>query len=262
MKRIALLAATAALLGLLGCSSHVGSPGGMGEVRVRLTDAPGDYEHVNLVIREVSIHRAGADSSGGWETLGHDSTTTYDLLVLRNGVFAALGSGLVPAGHYTQVRLKLADGSTVVVDGATHPLVVPSGLQSGYKLVGEFDVPAGGTVDLVIDFDAARSVILTGSGTYMLKPTARVMPVSTAGAISGHVTPDSVATAVFAIAGAETLQTGSTSASGSFLLGSLPAGSYTVAFHPAAGWRDTARTGVAVSAGATTDVGEVALTPQ
>jgi hypothetical protein len=260
MKRIALLAASAALLGLLGCSSHVGSPAGMGTVRVRLTDAPGDYEHVNLVIREVSIHRAGADSSGGWETLNHDSTT-YDLLALRNGVFAALGSGLVPAGHYTQVRLKLSDGSTVVVDGATYPLVVPSGLQSGFKLVGEFDVPAGGLVDLVIDFDAARSVHLTGSGRYMLKPTARVMTVSTAGAISGHVVPDSIATQVFAIAGAETLQTGSTSA-GHFLLGALPAGSYTVAFHPAAGWRDTSLTGVAVSAGATTDVGDVALTPQ
>jgi len=263
MRLIRTLAVSLALVAFFGCSSHVSSPGGsMGEVRVRLTDAPGDFEHVNLVIREVAVHRSGADSTGGWEVLAHDSSATYDLIALRNGVFAGLGSGLVPAGHYTQVRLKLGDGSTVVVDGVSHPLVVPSGLQTGFKLIGEFDVPAGGLVDLLIDFDAARSVHLTGSGRYMLKPTARVMAVSTAGAITGHVSPDSVVTGVVAISGPDTLQSTVTSAGGNFLLGSLPAGSYTVAFHPAAGWRDTSLTGVAVTAGNTTNVGEVTLTPQ
>jgi hypothetical protein len=263
MRLLSTLAASLALLAFLGCSSsHVGSPaGGMGEVRVRLTDAPGDYDQVNLVIREVAIHRADGDSSGGWETLDHDSTT-YDLLTLRNGVFATLGSALVPAGHYTQVRLKLGDGSNVVVDGVTNPLVVPSGLQTGLKLIGEFDVPSRGTVDLVIDFDAARSIHMTGNGRYMLKPTARVMAVSSVGDITGHVSPDSVATDVFAVLGADTLQSATTSSAGTFLLGALPAGSYTLAFHPAAGWRDTSLAGVAVTRGATTDVGDVTLTPQ
>ena len=63
----------------------------------------------------------------------------------------------MPAGHCTQIRLKLGAGSNVVVDGVTYPLTVPSGLQSGYKLVGEFDVPASGLVELALDLDAARS---------------------------------------------------------------------------------------------------------
>jgi hypothetical protein len=104
-----------------------------------------------------------------------------------------LGVGDVPAGHYTQVRLHLTDGSNVVVDGAPHPLKVPSGMQSGYKLVGEFDVPAGGQVELTLDFDAARSVVLTGNGRYMLKPTCRVIvnPVDTIGSIMGTCFPRS-----------------------------------------------------------------------
>ncbi len=261
MRSIRLLTTFLALAALFGCSSHPGGGVGMGRVTVRLTDAPGDYEHVNLVIREVSIHRDGPDSTSGWEAVAHDSTT-YDLLALRNGVFATLGSGLVPAGHYTQVRLLLGPGSNVVVGGATYPLTVPSGFQTGFKLIGDFTVPAEGAVDLVIDFNAAQSVHVTGNGRYMLKPTARVMVVSTAGAITGQVSPDSVATTVSAILGPDTLQSAVTTSGGHFLLGALPPGSYSVAFHPASGWRDTTLAGVAVSAGATTDVGQVALTHQ
>ena len=168
------LAAPILLAALASCSKDPTSAG-LGHVSVHLTDAPGDFEHVNLVVTGVSIHRGDEEDSGGWETLTLDSTTVYDLLELRNGVFARLAQGDVPAGHYTQIRLHLGAGSNVVIDGITYPLTVPSGMQSGYKLVGEFDVPEGGGVELTLDFDAARSVHLTGSNKYMLRPTVRVI---------------------------------------------------------------------------------------
>lgn len=256
------LAALFLLLALASCSSDP-TAGKLGHVTVQLTDAPGDYEEVNLVVTGVSIHRGDDEDSGGWESLTLDSTTVYDLLELRNGVFAQLAEGDVPAGHYTQIRLHLGAGSNVVIDGTTHSLTVPSGMQSGYKLVGEFDVPAGGGVELTLDFDAARSIHRTGNGRYMLRPTVRVIvnQVATTGNIIGHLLPEGVDATIYAISGPDTVQTTVAGADGRFDLAALLPGSYSVAIHPEAAYRDTTLTDVAVSAGATTDVGDVELTP-
>ncbi|MGH7724807.1 MAG: DUF4382 domain-containing protein [Candidatus Eiseniibacteriota bacterium] len=191
---------------LVSCSGNPSSPG-MGRVSILLTDAPGDFEAVNLVVREVSVHRIGtaefdddedgddgeddgteSDTTdtdttdidlpdprpGGWEVLT-DEEQTFDLLALRNGVTTTLGTALVPAGRYTQIRLLLGEGSNVVVDGVTHPLVIPSGLQTGLKLVGGFNVPEGETVELTVDIDAAQSVHVGPNGTYRLRPTAKLL---------------------------------------------------------------------------------------
>ena len=250
------------LLALTGCPKN---PSGVstGTLSVKMTDAPAAYQAVNLVIREVAVHLAGAesDSTSGWEVIKADSAV-YDLLTLRNGVFASIGTSKVPAGHYTQIRLKLGHGSTVVSGGVTYPLTVPSGLQSGYKLVGSFDVPSNGLVDLALDFDATRSIIVTGSGTYLLKPTVRVMAFSTAGAIRGSVAPAGTACAIYAIQGADTLGSAAAAGDGTFQVSVLPAGTYSLSLHPAAGFRDTTLAGVAVTAGSTTNVGTVTLTPQ
>lgn len=250
---------------LSGCSKSSTTPTGSstGTLSVRMTDSPADYQAVNLVVTGVSAHvaNAGSDSTSGWEVLRSD-TVSYDLLTLRNGVFATIGLGLVPAGHYTQIRLKLGAGSSVVVGGTTYPLTVPSGLQTGLKLVGSFDVPANGLLDLALDFDASRSIVQTGAGSYLLKPTARVMPFSTAGAIQGSIAPAGTSALVFALAATDTLGSAIPASSGSFKIDVLPAGTYTLAFHPTSGYRDTTITGVIVHAGATTDVPQVVLTPQ
>src|SRR5437867_1041099 len=133
----------ALLLGvmLLGCAKNPGRPG-YGQVVLRMTDAPAALEAVNLVVKQVSIHRAGDEGEregedddslevevdddsldvdddsteaheGGWEVLSEE-TRTFDLLQLRNGVLVTLATGTVPVGHYTQIRLKLGSGSNVV----------------------------------------------------------------------------------------------------------------------------------------------------
>lgn len=258
-----LLSALLLVLAVAGCSNSTTSPG-FGTMILRMTDAPADFQEVNLEITQVSAHLGGAgtdsDSTSGWQVLRAESINV-DLLTLRNGVFTTLALAEVPAGHYTQIRLKLGAGSNVVVDGVTYPLTVPSGLQSGYKLVGSFDVPTNGVLTLALDFDAARSIVLTGSGTYLLKPTVRVMPISTAGSITGHVLPESVSTTVYAIQAADTIGSALTS-NGDFTVSVLPAGTYSLAFHPATAYRDTTLANVIVTSGATTNVGTVQLTPQ
>lgn len=245
----------------IGCSDDDSTSPEFGTIRMRMTDAPAEVDAIHLVIRDVSIHRGSGDGEDGWETLRTD-TLDVDLFDLRNGVFMTLADAEVPAGPYTQIRLLLDEGSTIVVDGVTHPLVVPSGLQSGYKLVGNFTVPPGGLLDLALDFDAARSVVLTGSGTWILKPTVRVLPTSTAGAIKGRVLPENVTTTVYAIQAADTIGSAITLDDGRFQVSVLPAGTYSVAFDPEGAYRDTTFTGVSVISGAATDVGDVQLTPQ
>jgi hypothetical protein len=266
---IVLLTLSIAVGLIAGCSGNPSGPG-FGTMNVRMTDAPGDFQSVSLVVTQVSAHiesgaasgDAAADSdSSGWVIL-NDTPATYDLLALQNGVFATIGTAKVPAGHYTQVRLKLGAGSNVVVGGVQYPLTVPSGMQTGLKLVGSFDVPANGLLDLALDFNAARSIVLNGAGVYLLKPTVKVMPFSTAGAITGQISPAGTATTIYAVQAPDTVGSTTAASDGHFTVAVLAPGLYSLAFHPAPGFRDTTLAGVSVTSRVTTDVGTVQLTPQ
>ena len=249
------------LFTILGCSDDETSPS-TGTVAIHMTDAPAveGVDAVNLNIIQVSIKASGDESDQGWEVLRSDSMNV-DLLHLQNGVFTTLATGRVAAGPYEQVRLKLGAGSTVVVNGVTYPITVPSGMQSGLKLVGPFTVPGGSGVDVALDFDASRSIILTGSGTYMLKPVVHVMAMSQAGSIKGRVLPTDVATNVYAMMATDTLGTALTGLDGRFQISVLSAGTYQVLFDPPDAYRDTTLANVVVTAGHQTDVGDVSLTP-
>jgi len=228
---------------------------------VRMTDAPATVQAVNLVVTEVSARVAEGqpDSLSGWQVLSTGSKT-YNLMNLQNGIFATIAQARIATGTYTQIRLKLGAGSTITVDGTTYPLTVPSGLQSGLKLNGSFPVTTGGNTDVVLDFDASRSIVQTGAGQYLLKPVVRLMSSSAAGAIRGTVQPSSVSTSVFATQGADTLATALTNTSGAFTMSVLNPGTYAVRFHPASGYRDTTVANVLVGAGQTAVVDTMVLT--
>jgi hypothetical protein len=60
----------------------------------------------------------------------------------------------------------------VDTEDQTHELKIPSGVQSGLKLVQGFDINENSTTELIFDFDVAASVVATGnSGKYILRPT-------------------------------------------------------------------------------------------
>lgn len=258
MKRLAMIGLAAAVIAFAvipGCASRPGAPE-VGTVTIHMTDAPGAFDAVNLEVLEVAAHRDGQ----GWEVL-RDVPGMFDLNQLRNGVFARLALATVPAGHYTQLRLKVGDGSNVVMDGVPHPLVIPSGDRSGFKLVGEFDVPAGGGMDVGLDFDAARSIVVAGDGTCTLQPTVRVMPLAAAGAIRGRIYPTNVVAAVEVMQSGAMIGGAETAEDGSFEVSVLPAGVYDVEVRPVAYYLDATVPGVVVRSGATTDIGTVELAP-
>jgi hypothetical protein len=164
------------IIAVVGCFFAVAC--GSGAVRVNLTDAPLEgVSAVNVTIASVEAHFAGGE---GWTTLVSEEQT-FNLLELRDGVIAKLGEVDVPAGKITQMRLHLSESaapSIVDADGE-HAMGVPSGYQSGIKLVGCFDVAADETTEITLDFDAAESVHVTGNGAYEMRPTIKILTPAT-----------------------------------------------------------------------------------
>lgn len=235
-----------------GCSSDPAGPVSQGRLTMYLTDAPAQYDAVNIVVSLVDVHSAG----GGWYTV-NDSTRTFDLLHLRNGATAVLGDALLNPGHYTQIRLVLGQGSTVVVNGQTYNLDIPS---TAIKLYHEFRIEPGTQYELLLDFDASRSIV-NEAGMYRLKPTIRVEALSQTGSIAGVVLPAQAAALVTALS-ASAAATTYADTTGAFTLMGLAPDFYAVNIMETQGsYRDTLLTGIQVTAGQTTNLGTITLQP-
>ena len=177
-----------------------GGSGGMsypGTLGVSMTDAPAcGFDAVNVTVNKVRVHQSSTatDTDGGWADIALSPARKINLLDLTNGALDQLGQTSLSSGHYTQLRLVLnantgqTVANSVVLSGTTTEIVLstPSAVQSGIKLINQFDVPSGGRVDLVLDFDACKSVVTMGNGAYALKPVIQVIPTALNG-IDGFV---------------------------------------------------------------------------
>jgi len=173
-----------------GSSNDFGAAAGMGTLRLAMTDAPAcGYDHVYVTVNKIRVSQSSGDT--GWHDLPI-APQRIDLLNLTNGVLAELGSFTLPAGSYQQIRLVLADNTlanaVVLSDTTTEiPLTTPSAQQSGLKLQAHFEVPDGQMADMVLDFDACKSIVKAGkSGNYNLKPVVAVIKRLVTG-ITGYV---------------------------------------------------------------------------
>ena len=263
MRSIVFLFAVSAFIVLNGCESASEPGSGTGEVKMVLVDAPAAFDEVNIVVSSVAVHTSSnANEQAGWTTI-NDVPATYDLLELRNGMSAVLGTSRLAPARYTQIRLMLDAGSNIVVGGSTFPLEIPSGIQSGVKLTHPFTVEEDKLYELTLDFDADRSVVRQGSGAYRLQPTIRVVATVTSGTISGIVQPDSARAVVYALSGTDTVATALPDTStGAFKLVALPEGTYDVSVEATVGsFQPFTQSGVAVVRQQDTNLGTIVLTP-
>lgn len=179
---------------LAACGGGGGGIGGtgapMGTVRVSITDAPScGYDAINVTVERVRVHQSASagDNDAGWSEIVLNPARRIDLLSLTNGVLQELGQTQLPAGTYTQLRLVLAGNNATAPfansvvpsnTGVEVALDTPSAQQSGLKLNTHIDVPADKVADVVLDFDACKSVVKRGnSGRYNLKPVISVSTV-------------------------------------------------------------------------------------
>ena len=233
---------TTSLLALLlaGCGGGGGSsaPGTLG---VSLTDAPAcGFDAVNVTVTKVRINQSStaAENDGGWTDITLNPARKINLLDWNNGGITSLGETPLAAGHYSQLRLVLDPNTgnglanSVVLAGSNTetPLVTPSAVQSGIKLVNEFDVASGQRVDLLMDFDACKSIVKRGNGVYALKPVIKVVPYVLNG-INGYVDSAMLPSGVMVTAqqnGVVVQTTAPNMSTGEFFLARLPAGTYDV----------------------------------
>jgi hypothetical protein len=158
MKKVILLAVAILSIGFTACNKDSGT---VTRLSVKMTDAPGAYDAIYLNIEEIQVLSAGGES-----TLAV-GTTPFDVLRFRLGRDTLLASQDVPSGLLQEVRLILnPTGNTVVVDGVSHYLTTPSGQTSGIKLKVQEELTAGVAYTLLLDFDAAKSIVLMGNGKY------------------------------------------------------------------------------------------------
>jgi hypothetical protein len=233
-----------------------------GRLKMYLIDSPSTLDSVIICVTRVEVHKSGSDSTSGWFII-NDSTRYFDLLLLTNGASAVLGDTSLAPGQYTQIRLIIGEGSYVIDQGVKHDLEIPSGSQTGLKLIHQFTIESGKLYELLLDFNVDKSIIITGNGKYKLKPTIRVVPIVISGSISGQVLPLDAQPTIWTIYGTDTITTYS-DLQGFFKLMALNQGIYDVNIIPADTmmYRDTVVTNVQVIANQETDIGIVTLQPK
>lgn len=163
-----------------------------GTLAIGITDAPvDDVLEVNVQFTGVTLK----PESGDEIEIVFDQPKDFDLLTLTNGTTAELlPETVLPAGAYNWVRLavnaefdNVFDSYAVLPTGQVE-LRVPSGSQNGLRLVSGFTVLAGGSTDLVIDWDLRKALANpVGQPGLHLRPALRVTDRAVYGDLEGVV---------------------------------------------------------------------------
>ena len=248
-----------AVLFYASCSESTSLENSQGQITLTMVDSPAGFDQINISILRVEAHVTGADSNNGWVVINNNEAI-YDLLKLKNGVTTIIGNSSLAIGHYSQIRLIIGAGSNIVVDGVTYPLEIPSGEQTGIKLNHEFEILEDLNYELFLDFDAELSILLTGSGQYIMTPVIRIIPAGISGTISGIIIPVNSDASVYAKSGAESISTSVDKTTGMFKLMAIIEGTYDVVVSSVnLIYNDTTISNVVVVAKKDTDLGTINL---
>lgn len=220
-------------------------------VAIKMTDAPGPYEAVLVDLQGVEI-----TGSGGQTVMLNANKGIYNLLDLTNGVTTLIATDTLEDSKVEQIRLILGTNNTVVIGGVSYPLSTPSADQSGLKLQVHQTLQQGILYQILLDFDANKSIVMTGNGSYKLKPVIRTFQNAVSGSIKGKISPIGLAS-VTAVSATDATVYFSTNvnAMGNYTLMGLPPGTYSLTITPALPFLPYVKSNIVVTAGITTDIG-------
>ncbi|MFS4457577.1 DUF4382 domain-containing protein [Bdellovibrio sp. HCB2-146] len=147
-------------------------------VSFKLTDAPNkDLKSVIVNIDHMEVVVAGRGKAG--RLILSKNLGAVDLLTLQNGVTLPLQDVIAPDGlQIQQIRLVLKQDGHYAVKGddSTCELKTPSAQKTGVKIIltNKVQFEAGHQYDIVVDFDALKSVVIQGNGGCLLKPVLKL----------------------------------------------------------------------------------------
>ena len=173
-------------------TSNTGSGGGgesseettttLGSLTIKMKDKPvTDADQVWVKISNIVVHMADPDEFIEVSDVEQD----FDLLELKNNPVPIVSADL-EAGHYNQIRMDVVEGSIVFLedDGigglveVSYDLKIPS---NEIKIPVQFYIEASGEAEIILDFDAEKSIKVTQQGkkdSYKLRPVIKVVGVS------------------------------------------------------------------------------------
>jgi len=176
-------------------NSAVGGRGGSqnGFLSLGITDAPIDNAaEVWIQFDGVTLKPLSALDP---ITLTFPSPMNINLLALQGpNSIQMLVDEILPADNYDWLRLNITaaddgvqDSYIKLNDNSVHELNIPSGSESGLKIVGGLEVIANTPTSMTIDFDLRKSITLTGSGKYELRPVLKLINNADSGTLTGTV---------------------------------------------------------------------------
>jgi Domain of unknown function (DUF4382) len=214
--------------GAVGCNSSVTTTApatSLANASVMLSDPAtcmvpdGPFAHVYVTVTDVkaSVNATAGDNDPSFVDLTPGLSAQpkqIDLLGQANNqcFLASLGSTQqLQPGNYQQIRILLANNTATVTnnacngsancvvlgDGSVHTLQLSSESTTGIKIPsgqianGGFNIAAGQTKDLDIDFNTCVSIVQEGNGQYRLKPVLHAGEVTTTSSSINGVVVDS-----------------------------------------------------------------------
>ena len=203
----ATVAALAMVLTMVGGQAAPETAQATGTLQIMVTDAPPEEEVTSIMVtvESVEVHKATAaqeqeqeqEQEGGQgqnqeqeqQQLADNSTNnstdeeagwlpvnilagneTFDLLQIQ-GIEEVLAIAELEPGKYTQIRMTVSNVQVRLGNGNLTDVILPSGK---LKFVRPFDIVEGQTTALLFDFDAEKSVNVTGSGQIIVKPVVKL----------------------------------------------------------------------------------------
>ena len=243
-------------------------------VILKLVDAEGDYEQVNVEIIDVQYN--SSEDEKGWKSFtpegGYPIQTDLTELVAGNELL--LSDEIIPSGWMEQIRLVLSDNNTLKIEGQNDliPLKTPSAQQSGLKIKLNQELDPGFSYTFILDWDVQRSVVKAGnSGQYNLKPVIRANAEVNSGSVSGTVVADLIGdegTDLFPqedvvvniySPGGDYVTNSTTNENGEFLIQGLSPGEYEIRIETLEYVPYVSQDPVIVIAGEITDLGTIEL---
>jgi hypothetical protein len=187
---------------IVGCGGGGGgssSGGGSGTVAMSITDAkpmlPDNVINCFVTIDEVLVHKSG----GSWQSLRlKQNPFTIDLLQFTDGFTTEFVPPVtLEPGHYTQIRLSVTNAVLRFDNGGTTEdvtVTIPSGnLKTDENF--DFNVSEGAAVDITVDFDLSKSIVVEGPSanpSYKLKPVLHLVHTTEAATIDGSIANTSI----------------------------------------------------------------------